>query len=263
MTQKTRMVEMVDATLSIGHPAFSLATIGLGVTTILSAGLVDQSYSLPYQPPYQVIPVIPWLPTWLPWAAYLCGAILAACGVCFLFKATLRRATLVFGAIMFLGAIFLNLPKYSEHLGDMAMRTEVFEPLSLAALAWLLPGRKAIPAYLERGSRYLVAVSCIVFGVDHFLALAPIGRLIPNWIPWHVFWIAFFGAGFIAAGLSIGLDVLLKWGAGCFGLMFALWVFTLHIPGVAGAPTNRDQWSSLFIAVALWGGSWGLARSQS
>jgi uncharacterized membrane protein len=90
----------------------------------------------------------------------------------------------------------------------------------------------AIPNWLVRASRYLLALSFIVFGVDHFLGLAPIGRLIPPWIPWHVFWIGFFGAGFIAAGLSIGFDFLLRWGAAFIGLMFAIWAVTLHLPRV-------------------------------
>ncbi len=31
-----------------------------------------------------------------------------------------------------------------------------------------------------------------------FLALVGIGELLPGWIPWHVFWVAFFGAVFQA-----------------------------------------------------------------
>ena len=84
----------------------------------------------------------------------------------------------------------------------------------------------------------------------------------------HVFWIAFFGAAFIAAGISIAVNIMLRWGAICIGLMFAIWVFTLHLPrtlfGVYGGsgPHAPDEWSSSFIAIALWGGSWALARSQ-
>lgn len=137
----------------------------------------------------------------------------------------------------------------------MVMRTEVFEALSLAALAWLLPGRKTIPPLLERACRYVLAVAFVVFGSDHFLALAPIGNLIPVWIPWHVFWIAFFGAGFIAAGVSIGLDVAPRWGAAAVGLMFALWVVTLHVPLVVKAPGNPDGWSSLYSARIEGGGT--------
>ncbi len=105
-----------------------------------------------------------------------------------------------------------------------------------------------------------------MFGVDHFLALRFIAGLIPGWIPWHVFWVAAFGVGFIAAGLSFALNVLVRRAAVCIGLMFAIWVFTLHFPRVLGiykipgAAGNPDEWSSLLIAAGLWGGLWTLAR---
>jgi hypothetical protein len=38
-------------------------------------------------------------------------------------------------------------------------------------------------------ARYCIAASWIVFGVDHFLALGPIATLVPNWIPFHIFWV--------------------------------------------------------------------------
>src|ERR1700693_1216620 len=100
-----------------------------------------------------------------------------------------------------------EVPRYTAAPGSMTFRTQVFEPLAIAALAWLLPGQ-ATPNWLGHASRYLLIVSFIVFGVDHFLALAPIGTLIPPWIPWHVFWIAFFGTGFVAAGLSLAFNFL-------------------------------------------------------
>jgi len=49
--------------------------------------------------------------------------------------------------------------------------------------------------------------------------------------------------------------------------MFAIWVFTLHLPSTAlaryggGGPHSPDEWSSLFIAIALWGGLWALASN--
>jgi hypothetical protein len=195
----------------------------------------------------------------------LFGAILVICGAGLLFKRTLRTSAMVVGSLMFLGGVVLNAPRNAALPGSMGLRTLVFEPLAIAALAWLLPGESVTPSWLVRASRYLLAVSFVVFGVDHFLALAPIGILIPQWIPWHEFWIGFFGAGFIAAGLSIGINILQRWSAAGIGLMFAIWVFTLHLPTVLGTyvlpgkRTSAGLWSSLLIAVALWGGSWALA----
>jgi hypothetical protein len=259
-----RRESALNALLSTGVPVFSLAIIALGVETLVCAR--DVGYDKGFGAAYSVIPVIPFLPK-IPWLAYIFGALLAAGGVGFLSRRTVRPAAMVVGSLMFLAAVALDAPRYAVNLGSMSVRTELFEPLAIATLAWLLPGRGVTPSWLAHASRYLLALCLIVFGVDHFLALAPIGTLVPNWIPWHVFWIAFFGAGFIAAGLSIALNYLLCWGAAGIGLMYAIWVFTLHLPrtlgfyGIPGAFRDPDEWSSLFIAVALWGGSWALARS--
>jgi uncharacterized membrane protein len=252
---------LLNALGKLGRIVFSFTIVAVGIETWVCARYVTQALG----PGSAVVPVIPWLPS-IPWLAYLFGAILICCGAGLLFKQTMRTVALALGGLLFLCAIVLVAPRYAANLGDMGLRTVVLEPLALASLAWLYPGRAAIPSWLERGSRYLLALSYIVFGVDHFIGLAPIASLIPAWIPGHVFWVVFFGAAFIAAGLSIAIGWLLRPSAMCIGLMFAIWVFTLHLPrvlglyGIAGAPTNPDEWSSLFIAVGLWGGSWALGN---
>jgi hypothetical protein len=169
------------------------------------------------------------------------------------------------GGLLFACAVVLDVPKNAANIGSISLRTTVFEPLALASLAWLLPGEGATARVLAQGNRYLLGLSLIVFGVDHFLALGFIATLIPNWIPWHVFWVAFFGIGFMAAGLSMGLNFLQRWGAAGIGLMFGIWVVTLHLPrvlglyAIPGAPRDPNEWSSLFIAIALWGGLWAIA----
>ena len=81
MMERTRLVQMVKASLRLGRPLFSLATIVFGVETLLYAGLVDQTYSRKYDPPIEVVPVIPWLPSSLPWLANVFGPAFAALGV--------------------------------------------------------------------------------------------------------------------------------------------------------------------------------------
>jgi uncharacterized membrane protein len=258
-----RLHRAADALLSSGRALFSLAVIALGIETLMCARSVGHSLG----PRYDVLPVLPWLPA-IPWLAYLFGAIWVACGLGLLSKRTVRTAAITLGGLLFLCALILEVPKNAANISNISLRTTVFEPLALASLAWLLPGRGATPTLLERLSRYLLALSLVVFGVDHFLALAFIATLLPGWIPWHVFWVAFFGAAFIAAGLSIGLNFVSRWAAACIGLMFGIWVVTLHLPrvlglyAVPGAPRDPNEWSSLFIAIALWGGSWALARAH-
>jgi uncharacterized membrane protein len=266
-TDRTQLERVTDALLSSGRVVFALAIIALGIETSVCAQKAMFLYSQGSDLRFKVIPVLPFLPA-IPGLAYISGPIFAACGVGLLSKRTLRTAAMPLGSLLLLCTLVLEVPKYAAIPGNMSLRTVMFEPLAIATLAWLLPGRDKIPGWLASASGYLLAVSFIVFGVDHFLCLAFIPKLVPNWIPWHVFWVAFFGAGLIAAGFSIGFNFLLRWGAACIGLMYAIWVFTLHLPrvlglyGIPGAPRSPAEWSSLFIAIALWGGSWGLACEQ-
>ena len=249
-TEAVPLAPAADVLLRSGCILFALAIVGLGIQTFVCTGSLQGSLIESDR------------------FGHILGPLLAICGVGLLFKRTMRPAAFALGALLFLYALLFEVPQYAGNLRSISSRTTVFEPLAIAALAWLLPGPDATPRWLARESRYLLAVSLIVFGVDHFLALAPIGTLIPPWVPWHVFWIAFFGAAFIAAGISIGLNFQLRRSAICLGLMFAIWVFTLHLPrtffGMYGGsgPRAPDEWSSLFIAVAIWGGSWALGFSK-
>jgi len=250
MDLKTRnsFENAMDGLLRSGYAIFSLAIIAVGVETYICAGslrgtLIDANR-----------------------LGRVIGPVVAALGVGLLVKRAARTAAMLLGSLLFLHALVYVLPKYAGRPRSMGLRTQLFEPLAVASLAWLLPGEDAMPSWLERSSRYLLAASFVVFGVDHFLGLAFIGSLIPPWIPWHAFWTALFGAGFIAAGFSIGFHILARWGAACVGLMFAIWVFTLHLPRATlglygGRPHNPAEWSSLLIAIALWGGSWALASN--
>ncbi len=244
----------------IGRIIFSLAIIAFGIETLVCARVADHMLGAQYL----VVPILPWLPA-VPWLVYLFGFVWVCCGAGILFARTRRPAALTLGLLLFLCAVVFDVPKSLAKIGDVALRTIVFEPVSIACLAWLMLGRYATTPWLARGSRYLLAASLIVFGVDHFLALRFVASVIPSWIPWHDFWTVFFGIALIAAGLSIGLQILERAGAGLVGLMFAIWVFTLHLPrvlglyNIPGAPRSPDEWSSLLIPVALWGGFWALA----
>lgn len=167
---------------------------------------------------------------------------------------------------MLLSALVLDAPK-SPNLMSAGWRTAVLEPIVIASLAWLVPGPDAVSRPLYRTSRYLLALALVVFGIAHFQVLTFVATLLPTWIPWHRFWTVFFGVAFIAAGASFATGYAQRWAAAGVGLMFATWVVTLHLPrtlglyAIPGAIRNPDEWSSLFIALARWGGSWAITRN--
>jgi hypothetical protein len=160
------------------------------------------------------------------------------------------------------------------------VRTGSFELLAIGGaavtLAGTLPVEERYPQpwnsaldWLIKSGRFIFAIALVVFGLDHFLFLRFVASLVPPWIPWHLFWAFFFGCAFIAAGVSIATKWMGQWGATLIGTMFLLWFFVLHLPrvfglaGIAGAPHNPNEWSSAFIALAMWGGFWICARALS
>jgi uncharacterized membrane protein len=253
----------MNTLLRSGRWIFCFAIIALAVQTI-----VCFHRSLPsLGTNTHCIPALPFLPA-VPWIAILFGVLWIACGTGLLVEHWRRASALILGFSYIFWTLVHTLPKYIALPGDMGLRTVVFEPLALACIAFLLPGPGEVSAWLTRASRIVVAVAMIVFGVDHFLGLAFIGSLLPGWIPWHQFWVAVFGVVFIAGGVGIGVGILERWSWAAIGLMFAVWVITLHLPrtlgfySVPGAITDPNEWSSLFIAIGLWGGPWAIAAAE-
>jgi len=255
----------MNTLLRSGRWIFSFAIVALALE---NAWCAHGSYAA-LGPNSRSMPVLPFMPAiW--WLVVPFAMLWFACGVGLLVQRRLRAAAYTLGATYIFWMLVNILPKYIASPGDMGLRTVVFEPLSLACIALLLPGPAATPKGLDIVCRLVVAVAMIVFGVDHFLGIKFIGSLLPSWIPWHEPWVAIFGMVFIAGGVVIGVGGrIARWGWIAIGSMFAVWVITLHLPrvlglyGIPGAPRSPDEWSSLFIAVGLWGGPWAMASNSS
>jgi hypothetical protein len=170
--------EAGEALRRIGVGVFAFAMVALGVETLISArdaaqvlGASIQRYSSDSVAACDFLARLP--------VRGSVGGLRRG----LLSRRTVRAAALTLGSMLFVCALVLDVPKNAADAGSIALRTGVFEPLALACLAWLLPDWSTIPPILARVSRYLLAVSLIVFRVDHFLALAFIVTLLPGWIP--------------------------------------------------------------------------------
>jgi len=246
----------------IGEVIFACAIVAIGVESIVCARV-----SVAFVKGSRVVPIIPYLPA-IPALSVVFGIFLIACGVLMLRARTARLGAIAFAVAFLLSALLFDLPRYVAHPGNMPLRTLLLQSLMMAALAWMLPAARLPNDWRMTLARYCIAVSLIVFGVDHFLALAPIGTLVPPWIPFHLFWVAFFGIAFIAAGLSFAANILRGWAAAGMTLMFALFDLTLHVPRTLGAYNiprairDPDEWCGIFIVAAFCGGFLALARVQ-
>ena len=232
----------------IGRILFSISIVGIGVETLICVS------------GHKVVPVIPWLPA-IAALAYPVGMVFVACGAGLLIPKIGPVTALMLGGLMIIAGLASDVPRHFDVM-SAPWRTNVLEPIVIGCLAWLGFGSDRIPGWLQVSGRYLIALALVVFGVAHFQILTIIAGMVPGWIPWHWFWTAFFGVAIVAAGLSFATGFALRWAACGVGLMFAVWTFTIHLPALFAKPVP-DNWSDVFIVVALWGGFWALSRIRT
>jgi uncharacterized membrane protein YphA (DoxX/SURF4 family) len=218
---------------------------------------------------------LPPVPSWAPGGtigAYLVGGFLIVAAIAIAAQWNARLFAALVGAFFLFCVVFLHLQHFSDVIHKGNDRTRALEPLALAAAAFVLAGTfssgsaksSAWQSTLEivsKLARFVFAFTLIIFGWQHFEYAAYLATLVPAWLPAHLAWIYFTGAGFIAAGASIALKILGRFAATLLGLMFFLWVVILHAPRVYASLHNGDEWSSLFVALAMAGASFLLAST--
>jgi uncharacterized membrane protein YphA (DoxX/SURF4 family) len=204
---------------------------------------------------------------WLACAGFVLAGVSIATGK------MARSASILLGAVLLLYALFRYVPIMVTNMRNPGPWTVVFEILALVGGAWILAA--ALPADGKRShlldgavmpfadvGRYLIAVALAVFAAQHFIYAGFVATIVPAWIPARLFWAYFTGAAFVAAALAIVSKKMLQLAAMLLGTMFLLWVVVLHIPRVAGAVSNGNEVTSLFVAVAMCGVSFILAGAS-
>jgi len=88
----------------------------------------------------------------------------------------------------------------------------------------------------------LIAASLAAFAGEHFTAARSLSALVPKWLPARVFIAYFVGAAHTAAALSLVARRCLRWSTFLLGVMFALFVLLLHLPGAIANPAFRIAW---------------------
>jgi uncharacterized membrane protein YphA (DoxX/SURF4 family) len=249
----------MDGLLKMGRFFFAIAMAFFGVQYFIYASSMKGP-----------IPGPPWFPE-AHWLAWLTCIAFVAIAVGIVLGKRARLAAMLLGASLFLNILFLHLAGLITQLHNPGPWTVTFELLALCGvsfvLANLLPPDELttstgnVGSSLATAGRFAFAISLIVFAVQHFIYARFIATLIPSWIPVHVFWAYFIGVAFLGAALAIAAKVQAKPAAILLGTMFLLWVLVLHLPRVAAAPSNGNEATSLFIALAMSGASFILASS--
>lgn len=131
----------------------------------------------------------------------------------------------------------------------VAIPREVIWPYAVSALV-ILAGVGAIALRGEwskaRGIEMLILLGPIfyaapvaAFGTEHYVISGEISTMVPQWIPWHLFWTYLIGTGFILGALSLVTKIQSRLTASLFGFTFLVFVTTMDIPGLLSNPHNR------------------------
>jgi uncharacterized membrane protein len=218
---------------------------------------------------------LPPVPPWAPGGAigaYFAGVFLILAAFAIVAQWNARIFAGLIGTLFLLCVLIFHLQHFSDVIHKGNDRTRALEPLALAAAAFILAGTyashsakssawHAVTEIAAKSARFVFVFTLVIFGWQHFEYAAYLATLVPAWLPFHLAWIYFTGAGFIVAGACIALKILGRLAATALGLMFFLWVITLHSPRVYHSLHNGDEWSSLFVALAMAGGSFVIATT--
>ena len=82
----------------------------------------------------------------------------------------------------------------------------------------------------------LVSIAVAVFGADHFVTINFVTMIVPEWMPWRMFWAYFVGCALLAAALSLTTKIYWRLAATMLGSMLFLFVVLLHIPNLFRFP---------------------------
>jgi uncharacterized membrane protein len=246
--------------ISLGHFLFAFGLAGLGVLSLLSG-----DFALNWQP------VAAWVPgrTGL---AYVSGALLLVVGIGMLVKRTAGICSLIMALYMLSWVLVLQAPRVAVAPADVGVWLGFCESLTLTVGGWMIFASLAEPetrqrmkfctdARGRRVARLLFGACCVVFGLSHFVYARFTASMVPAWLPDRLDIAYLAGAGHLAAGLAILFAVLPRLAATMEAAMISSFVVLLHFPGAVAAPGSRREWTMFFVATALAGAAWSVART--
>ena len=91
--------------------------------------------------------------------------------------------------------------------------------------------------------RAFAASGLACFGAEHMVNIGPFSGMVPGWLPFHPFWVVFFGLALLASALSLVLNRYTRLSAALTAVMFMIFVLTLHLPGAIVSPHDRFGWT--------------------
>jgi uncharacterized membrane protein YphA (DoxX/SURF4 family) len=238
--------------IAFGRVCFGAGVAGLGVQHLVIAGFVPVVLpSLPISVPgHGILPFVVGL------ALIIAGTAIA--------MGKRARAAAIFLGVAFLASLVLRhipLQVASGTLWPIAVWNNPLKLLTLAGGAFAVAAsvegleEHRMNTFCTAFGCFALALTCALFGFEHFQYVQFVAGLVPAWIPAHVFWTYFCGGALMAAGIGMLLRIQARLAAGLLGLMIFIWFIVLHIPRALADPRSGggNEWASVFESLAFAG----------
>ena len=219
--------------------------------------------------------LLPMVPTYMPWRlfwAYFVGVALLAASLSIATKIQVRWSGLLFGIMMFLFVVTLDVPGALANPRDRFGWTLLIREMTFAGGGWILAGsamrgqdRGQFQRTLITVGRVLVAIAAIFYGVEHFLHPlgrpgVPLAKVMPVWIPARLLIGYLTGAILLVAGACILLAKKTRMAATYLGIWIVLLVLFIYGPILIAAladPSTGVQIEGInyFADTLLFGGA--------
>jgi uncharacterized membrane protein len=246
--------------LGPGQLLFAIGLAGLGTLSLL-----HHDFALQWQPVPAGVPAREAL-------ALASGAVLVLGAAALLLRRTARSAALVLALFLLSWVLLLQLPRLAMSPLDISVWLGLCESLTLTVGAWVLyawadhlaPAGAigfATTASAVGYARLVLGAAMVVFGLSHFAYASFTASMIPPFIPAPLALAYLTGAAHVAAGTALLLGIVPALAVRLEAVMLCAFVVLVHIPAVAGRPTSGEQWTALFIAMALAGAVWTVSGS--
>jgi uncharacterized membrane protein YphA (DoxX/SURF4 family) len=124
------------------------------------------------------------------------------------------------------------------------------------AIVWVLASRVPRPRVLT-AARWAFGLSCIVFGVTHYLSVPQVAALVPKWLPPSpALWAILTGTGFVLAGIAILVQVLDRLAARLLAAQLLIFSALVCLPWIFQDPRGHEAWGGNAYNLAASAAAW-------
>jgi uncharacterized membrane protein YphA (DoxX/SURF4 family) len=235
------MESSVTKITAISQKAYAICIIGMGIKQ-LAYGHFDPNYV-----PFTLSSNIVYRLLAYPW-----GIAYTLSGIFFLINKKAFEVALISSGAFLVLLVFVQIPsillspdRSSLIMWSSVINTSAFVGSSLIMAASIGNNSYSSSIVLSRLEKLIpygaifYSIMFIVYGIDHFLYIDGVSKMVPDWIPYHYFWTYFAGIALIGAGVAIILKIKVKLVAILLGIMLFLWFLLIHIQRAIADPYVR------------------------